>query len=86
MIARLFNTVGPRQSGQYGNVIPRFVAAALAGEPLEVHGDGTQTRCFCHVLDTVRALAGLMAEPATAGAIFNVGSTDRITIVDLAAG
>jgi UDP-glucose 4-epimerase len=84
VIARLFNTVGPRQSGQYGNVIPRFVAAALAGRPLEVHGDGTQTRCFCHVSDTARALAGLMAEPATAGGIYNVGSTDRITIGDLA--
>ena len=84
VIARLFNTVGPRQSGQYGNVIPRFVAAALAGEPLEVHGDGEQTRCFCHVSDTVRALAGLMADPATAGRIYNVGSTDRITIGALA--
>jgi UDP-glucose 4-epimerase len=84
VIARLFNTVGPRQSGQYGNVIPRFVAAALAGEPLEVHGDGTQTRCFCHVADTVRALDGLLAEPATAGRIFNVGSTDRISIAELA--
>jgi UDP-glucose 4-epimerase len=84
VIARLFNTVGPRQSGQYGNVIPRFVAAALAGEPLEVHGDGTQTRCFCHVADTVRALDGLLAEPAPAGRIFNVGSTDRISIADLA--
>ena len=84
VIARLFNTVGPRQSGQYGNVIPRFVTAALANRPLEVHGDGRQTRCFCHVSDTVRALAGLMAEPATAGGVFNVGSTDRITIVDLA--
>jgi UDP-glucose 4-epimerase len=84
VIARLFNTVGSRQSGQYGNVIPRFVAAALAGEPLEVHGDGTQTRCFCHVSDTVRALASLMAEPGTAGRIYNVGSTDRITIGDLA--
>ena len=84
VIARLFNTVGPRQSGQYGNVIPRFVTAALAGESLEVHGDGTQTRCFCHVSDTVRALAALMAEPATAGRIYNVGSTDRITIGDLA--
>ena len=65
-------------------MIPRFVAAALAGEPLEVHGDGTQTRCFCHVSDTVRALAALMAEPSTAGRIYNVGSTDRITIGDLA--
>jgi UDP-glucose 4-epimerase len=84
VIARLFNTVGPRQSGQYGNVIPRFAAAALAGEPLEVHGDGTQTRCFCHVSDTVRALEGLIAESATADRIFNVGSTDRISIADLA--
>ena len=57
VIVRLFNTVGPRQSGQYGMVIPRFVQAALAGRPLEVHGDGTQTRCFCHVLDTVRGAA-----------------------------
>ena len=84
VIARLFNTVGPRQSGQYGNVLPRFVAAALAGEPLEVHGDGTQTRCFCHVSDTVRAFEGLMAENATAGRVFNVGSTDRISIAELA--
>jgi UDP-glucose 4-epimerase len=85
VIARLFNTVGPRQSGQYGNVIPRFVGAALAGRALEVHGDGKQTRCFCHVSDTVRALAGLVAEPATKGGVFNVGSTDRISIRDLAA-
>ena len=84
VIARLFNTVGPRQSGQYGNVIPRFVAAALADRPLEVHGDGTQTRCFCHVLDSVRALAALMDTGATAGGVFNVGSTDRIRITDLA--
>jgi UDP-glucose 4-epimerase len=84
VIARLFNTVGPRQSGQYGNVIPRFVDAALAGGPLEVHGDGTQTRCFCHVSDTVRALRGLLEEPLTAGQIYNVGSTERIRIVELA--
>jgi UDP-glucose 4-epimerase len=84
VIARLFNTVGPRQSGQYGNVIPRFVQAALDGRPLEVHGDGTQTRCFCHVEDVVRALAGLLAEPATNGGVFNVGTTERITIRDLA--
>ena len=58
VIARLFNTVGPRQSGQYGMVIPRFVRNALAGAPLEVHGDGTQTRSFCHVSDTIRALDG----------------------------
>ena len=84
VIARLFNTVGPRQSGQYGNVLPRFVEAALAGRPLEVYGDGTQTRCFCHVADTVRALHALMEEPSTAGGVFNVGSTERIRIVDLA--
>jgi UDP-glucose 4-epimerase len=84
VIARLFNTVGPRQSGQYGNVIPRFVAAAVEGRPLEVHGDGTQTRCFCHVADVVSGLAGLVAEPSTTGRVFNVGSTERIRIVDLA--
>jgi UDP-glucose 4-epimerase len=84
VIARLFNTVGPRQSGRYGNVIPRFVQAALAGRPLEIHGDGTQTRCFCHVSDTVRGLAGLMDEPTTSGEIFNVGSTESVTIRELA--
>ena len=84
VIARLFNTVGPRQSGQYGNVIPRFVQAALAGSPLEIHGDGTQTRCFCHVADTVRALAALAEEPATTGQIYNVGSTESVTILELA--
>jgi UDP-glucose 4-epimerase len=84
VIARLFNTVGPRQSGQYGNVVPRFVQAALAGRPLEVHGDGTQTRCFCHVADTVRALKGLLDTPATAGGLYNVGSQERIAIRDLA--
>jgi UDP-glucose 4-epimerase len=84
VIARLFNTVGPRQSARYGMVIPRFVEAALAGRPLEVYGDGTQTRCFCHVSDTVRALKLLMDEPATAGEIYNVGSHERIAIRDLA--
>lgn len=84
VIARLFNTVGPRQSGQYGMVIPRFVSAALAGRPLEIHGDGEQTRCFCHVQDTIRALAGLMDAADVSGEIFNVGSTERITILDLA--
>jgi UDP-glucose 4-epimerase len=84
VIARLFNTVGPRQTGQYGMVIPRFVEAALAGRPLEVYGDGTQTRCFCHVADTVRALAALMDQPPAHGQVFNVGSTERIRIVDLA--
>lgn len=84
VIARLFNTVGPRQSGQYGMVIPRFVRAALARAPLEVHGDGTQTRSFCHVQDTIRALKGLMDEPSASGQIYNVGSTERISILDLA--
>jgi UDP-glucose 4-epimerase len=83
VIARLFNTVGPRQSGQYGMVIPNFVANALAGRPLEIHGDGTQTRCFCHVDDTIRALRGLM-EDSGSGEIYNVGSQERIRIVDLA--
>jgi UDP-glucose 4-epimerase len=84
VIARLFNTVGPRQSGQYGMVIPRFVARALAGERLEIHGDGTQTRCFCHVADTIRALTGLMDATEFSGEIFNVGSTEQISILELA--
>src|SRR5436309_5936437 len=84
VIVRLFNTVGPRQSGQYGMVIPRFIQAALAGRPIEIHGDGTQTRCFCHVQDTIRALAGLMDARDISGQIFNVGSTERVTISELA--
>jgi UDP-glucose 4-epimerase len=82
VIARLFNTVGPRQNSQYGNVVPRFVQRALAGEPLEIHGDGSQTRCFCHVSDVVPALEGLL-ELAN-GEIYNVGSTERVTIRELA--
>jgi UDP-glucose 4-epimerase len=84
VIVRLFNTVGPRQSGMYGMVIPRFVERAIANGPLEIHGDGTQTRCFCHVQDTVRALVGLMDDPSTSGEIYNVGSQERIRILDLA--
>jgi UDP-glucose 4-epimerase len=84
VIARLFNTVGPRQSGRYGMVIARFVERALAGEPLEIHGDGTQTRSFCHVADTIRALHGLMDASELSGQVFNVGSTERIRIVELA--
>jgi UDP-glucose 4-epimerase len=84
VIVRLFNTVGPRQSDQYGMVIPRFVAAALGGQPLEIFGDGTQTRCFCHVVDTIRALHALM-ERGASGEIYNVGSQERISINDLAA-
>jgi UDP-glucose 4-epimerase len=84
VVVRLFNTVGPRQSGRYGMVIPRFVDRALAGEPLEVHGDGTQTRSFCHVSDTVRALCGLMDAAGIGGEIFNVGSSERVSILELA--
>jgi UDP-glucose 4-epimerase len=84
VVARLFNTVGPRQSGRYGMVIPRFVERALAGEPIEVHGDGTQTRSFCHVADTVRALTGLADAREISGEIFNVGSSERVRILDLA--
>jgi UDP-glucose 4-epimerase len=84
VVARLFNTVGPRQSGQYGMVIPRFVARALANEPLEIHGDGTQTRSFCHVADTIQALRGLMDQRGLSGDVFNVGSTERVRIFDLA--
>ena len=82
VIARLFNTVGPRQNSRYGNVVPRFVQHALAGEPLEIHGDGSQTRCFCHVSDVVRALEQLLA--TADGEFYNVGSTERITIRELA--
>jgi len=84
VIVRLFNTVGPRQSGQYGMVIPRFVSAALAGRLLEIHGDGTQTRCFCHVDDTIRALSTLMDAAGVDGDLFNVGSTERVSIDELA--
>jgi nucleoside-diphosphate-sugar epimerase len=84
VIARLFNTVGPRQSAQYGMVIPNFVRSALSGGPLEVHGDGSQTRSFCHVQDTIRALKSLMDESSISGEIYNVGSTERIRILDLA--
>jgi UDP-glucose 4-epimerase len=84
VIARFFNTVGPRQQGQYGMVIPRFVGRALAGEPLEVHGDGTQTRSFCHVRDTIKAVHGLMEAREISGEIFNIGSAERLRIIDLA--
>ena len=85
IIVRLFNTVGPRQRGQYGMVLPRFVEAAIKGEDLLVHGDGTQSRCFCHVADVVRALIALMDSDRCLGQVFNVGSTQEITIKDLAA-
>lgn len=84
VIVRLFNTVGPRQTGRYGMVLPNFVRAALAGQPLTVFGDGTQSRCFCHVSDTVGALAQLIDLPQAVGQIFNVGSAEEITIGELA--
>jgi len=83
-VVRLFNTVGPRQTGRYGMVIPRFVEAAMKNQPLRVFGDGKQTRCFCHVHDTVRALRGLGEKAESAGLIFNIGSTRQISIDDLA--
>ncbi len=83
-VARFFNTVGPRQSGKYGMVIPRFVAQALRGEPITVYGDGSQSRCFLHVADLVEAIVGLVEEPASAGQVFNVGSTEEVTILELA--
>ena len=84
IVVRLFNTVGPRQAGQYGMVLPRFVRQALTGEPLTVYGDGTQSRCFLHVNDTVRALLTLLDTEAAVGEVFNVGSSEEVTILDLA--
>lgn len=84
VIVRFFNTCGPRQTGQYGMVIPRFVRNALMGEPLMVHGDGTQTRCFTYVGDVVRAITTLMETEEAVGEIFNVGSTEEIQIRQLA--
>ena len=83
-IARLFNTVGPRQTGRYGMVLPRFIAAAKAGEPLRVFGDGAQSRCFCLVHDVVEALVRLQKCDAARGEIFNIGGTEEISILDLA--
>ena len=84
IIARLFNTVGPRQTGRYGMVLPRFITAAKAGQPLKVYGDGAQTRCFCYVGDTVEALVRLQNCPGARGEVFNVGSTEEISIRELA--
>jgi UDP-glucose 4-epimerase len=83
-IVRLFNTVGPRQVGRYGMVLPRFVEAALRGQPLIVHGDGNQTRCFCHVRDVADALVALTDTPAAAGQVFNLGGEEEVSINDLA--
>ena len=84
VVTRFFNTVGPRQVGSYGMVLPRFVSAALAGDPLIVHGSGEQTRCFCDVRDVAAALPRLLAEPACRGRVFNLGSDHEITIRYLA--
>ena len=84
IIVRFFNTVGPRQTGQYGMVIPNFVRQALAGEPITVFGDGKQCRSFTHVTDVVRALMALVAEPRAVGEVFNIGNTEEISIAALA--
>lgn len=84
IVVRLFNTVGPRQTGQYGMVIPTFVRQALAGRPITVYGSGKQSRCFCYVGDVVGALVKLMDADDSVGEVFNIGSTQEISIVDLA--
>lgn len=81
---RLFNTVGPMQTGRYGMVIPRFVSAALEGRPIPVHGDGAQSRSFCHVLDAIDGILRLTDEPAAVGRVFNIGGSVEVTIMDLA--
>ncbi|MEV3853933.1 NAD-dependent epimerase/dehydratase family protein [Streptomyces sp. NPDC050095] len=83
-VARLFNTVGPRQSPAYGMVVPSLAAQAVTGQPLTVHGDGTQRRCFAHVADVVDALLRLLAHPGAVGEVFNIGSGEETTIADLA--
>jgi UDP-glucose 4-epimerase len=84
VIFRLFNTVGPRQTGRYGMVIPRFVQQALRGEPLTVFGDGQQTRCFLHVRDAVAAILALSECPQAIGQVFNIGSTEEVPMLELA--
>ena len=84
MLTRLFNTVGPRQTGRYGMVLPTFVRQALSGKPITVYGDGQQARCFCHVADVVGALAKLMLIPAARGEVVNIGTSDEVTILQLA--
>jgi UDP-glucose 4-epimerase len=84
IVARIFNTVGPRQTGRYGMVLPRFIEAARAGRPLRVYGDGEQTRCFCLVTDTVEALWRLLRCPAARGEVVNVGGTEEVSILELA--
>lgn len=84
VVVRLFNTVGPRQTGRYGMVIPRLVGQALRGEPITVYGDGKQSRCFCDVSDVVRAIIGLAQHPKAPGWVYNIGGTEEITIQELA--
>jgi len=83
-IVRFFNTVGPRQVGHYGMVVPRFVSAALKNEPLSVYGSGDQIRCFCHVTDAVRGLLLVMDSDKAVGQVFNIGNNQQISIMDLA--
>lgn len=83
-IVRFFNTVGPRQTGRYGMVIPRFVKSALKNEPIMIYGTGQQTRCFCHVSDTVRALHAVAENLKTCGEVLNIGNTSSVSIYDLA--
>lgn len=84
IVVRFFNTVGPRQTGQYGMVVPRFVQQALAGEPITVYGTGQQTRCFTHVKDVVAALQALMNTPAARGQVVNIGGPQEVSMMDLA--
>lgn len=84
VILRFFNTIGVRQTGQYGMVVPRFIASALRGQPIQVYGSGRQSRCFCDVKDVVRAIATLVEEPRAVGQVLNVGSQAEISINDLA--
>lgn len=84
VVFRLFNTVGPRQTGQYGMVVPRFVQAALQGKPIQVYGDGEQSRCFMHVHDAVDAIMRLAEYPEAVGQVFNIGATESVTILELA--
>ena len=83
IVARFFNTIGPRQTGRYGMVVPNFVRQAMAGKSITVFGDGKQSRCFCHVSDVVQALLKLVAAPKAIGEVFNIGSTEEITIESL---
>lgn len=84
IVARFFNTVGPRQSPAYGMVIPRLMRQAVNGDPLTVYGDGEQTRCFCHVADTVAAVVGLLDHPDTIGEVYNIGGVGEVSMLDLA--